>query len=76
MDGGALALRMDIQNLNAQEPTSIRLGVLWSGGRYDATFGLDVFFGAILDEVCERLAGMQTGKQCGARDWGGSGAGL
>src|ERR1700730_13487998 len=73
VDGGALALGMDIQNIHAQEPLSIRLGVLWSGRSYDATFGLDVLFGAVLDIVGEGLASVETRKQCGAYDWGGSG---
>jgi hypothetical protein len=76
VDGGALALWMDIQNIYAQEPLSVGLGILWFGGRYDATFGLDVFFGAILDEVRERLASVETRKQCGARGWGGGHARL
>jgi hypothetical protein len=76
VNGGALALRMDIQDIYAQEPLSVRLGVLWSGGRYDATFGLDVLFGAILDEVGERLAGVQLRKQSGACDWNGGEARL
>jgi hypothetical protein len=75
VDGGALALRMDIQYFHAQEPLSIRLRVLRSGGSYDATFGLDVFFGAVLDEVGERLAGVEMGKQSSARGWSGGGAG-
>jgi len=76
VDGGALALRMDIQNFHAQEPLSVGLGVLWSGGRYDATFGLNVFFGAILDVVGKRLTGVESRKQSGACDWSGGEAGL
>jgi hypothetical protein len=76
VDSGALALRMNIQNLYAQEPLSVSLGVLWSGGSYNATFGLDVFFGAILDEVGERLAGVQPRKKCGACSWSCGEAGL
>jgi len=76
VNGGALALRMDIQNIYAQEPLGVRLGVLWSGGRYDATFGLDVFFGAILDVVGKRLTGVEPGKKRGACDWSGGEAGL
>jgi hypothetical protein len=71
VDGSALALRMDIQNLYAQEPLSVRLGFLWPGRSHDAAFGLDVFFGAILDEVGEGLTGVQPGKQRGACDWSG-----
>jgi len=67
---------VDIQNIYAQEPLSIRLGVLWSGGSYDTAFGLDVLFGAILDEVGKRLAGVQPGKKRGARDWSGGDARL
>jgi len=62
MDAGAVALRMDIQNIHAEEPLSVGLGVLRSGRSYDATIGLDVFFGAILDEVGECLAGVQLGE--------------
>ena len=62
VDGGALALRMDIQNLHAEEPLSVGLGVLRAAGSYDATIGLDVFFGAILDEVGERLTSAQLGE--------------
>jgi len=72
VDGGALALGMDIQNIYPQEPLSFRLGVLRCGGRYDATFCLDVSFGAILDEVGERLASVETRKQCCACGWSGS----
>jgi hypothetical protein len=69
VDGGALTLRMDIQNIHAQEALSVRLGVLRSSGSYNAAFGLDVFFGAILDVVGERLPRVEPGKECGACDW-------
>jgi hypothetical protein len=59
MDAGAVALWMDIQNIHAQQPLSVGLSVLRSGRSYDTTIGLDVFFGAILDEVGERLTGVQ-----------------
>ena len=74
MDGGPLALRVDIQNIYAQKPLSVGLGVLRPGGSYDATLGFDVLFGAILDVVGERLARMQPGKQRGACGWSGGDA--
>jgi hypothetical protein len=75
VDGSAFTLRMNIQNNYTQKPLSVRLGVLRSVGRYDAAFGLDVFFDAILDVVGERLASVETGKQRGACDWRGGDAG-
>jgi hypothetical protein len=71
VDCGALALGMDVQNIYAQKPLSVGLGVLRFGGRYDATLGLDVLFGPILDEVGDRLASVETRKQCRARSWSG-----
>ena len=62
VNGGAFTLWMDVQNIYAQKPLSFGLGVLRCVGCYDTTFGLDVLFGAILDEVGERLTGVQFGE--------------
>ena len=76
MNRGALALRMDIQNIYSQEPLSVGLGVLRSGGSYDPTLGLDVLLDAILDVIRERLAGVKPGKKRGACGWSGGDAGM
>lgn len=76
MNRSALALRMNIQNIYAQEPLGVGLGVLWSGVGYDAALGLDVLLDAILDVIRECLAGVKPGKERGAHSWSGGDAGM
>ena len=76
VDGGALALWVDIQNIYAQEPLGVGLGILRPGVRYDAALGLDVLLDAILDVIRERLAGVEPGKKRGACGRSGSDTGM
>ena len=76
MNRGALALRVDIQNIYAQEPLGVGLGILRPGVGYDAALGLDVLLDAILDVIRECLAGVKPGKKRGACNSSGSDAGM
>ena len=76
VDDGALALRVDIQNIYVQEPLSVGLGILRPGVGYDAALGLDVLLDAILDVIRECLAGVEPGKKRGACGWSGGDTGM
>ena len=70
MDYGAIALRVNVQYFDLQVPVSVGLGFVGAGGGDSAAFGFYVFFGAILDDVGEGLARMQSWEQTGARGAG------
>ena len=76
VDGGTLALRVDIQNIYAQEPLGVGLGILRPGVGYDPALGLDVLLDAILDVIRKCLAGVKPGKKRGACGWSCGDAGM